>query len=147
VFIGLLDGTVAALDDTTLEQLWKINVGSGFTAQANPKDARCGSRRGSRWRLRFSPIASLLAFSGWLGSVAERKSVATANRAPVRRQTCRRMIAFFSILGVDSARDQIMPHFNFFENRPPPSGARALMSFSETGPSASALVRSCLRPG
>jgi len=32
VFIGLLDGTVAALDDTTLEQLWKINVGSGFTA-------------------------------------------------------------------------------------------------------------------
>jgi alcohol dehydrogenase (cytochrome c) len=32
VFIGLLDGTVAALDDNTLEQLWKINVGSGFTA-------------------------------------------------------------------------------------------------------------------
>jgi alcohol dehydrogenase (cytochrome c) len=32
VFIGLLDGTVAAFDDTTLEQLWKINVGSGFTA-------------------------------------------------------------------------------------------------------------------
>jgi len=32
VFIGLLDGTVAALDDVTLEQLWKINVGSGFTA-------------------------------------------------------------------------------------------------------------------
>ncbi len=32
VFIGLLDGTVAALDDTTLEQVWKFNVGSGFTA-------------------------------------------------------------------------------------------------------------------
>ena len=32
VFIGLLDGTVVALDDSTLEQLWKINVGSGFTA-------------------------------------------------------------------------------------------------------------------
>jgi alcohol dehydrogenase (cytochrome c) len=32
VFIGLLDGTVVALDDITLEQLWKINVGSGFTA-------------------------------------------------------------------------------------------------------------------
>jgi hypothetical protein len=30
--VGLLDGTVAALDDTTLEQLWRINVGSGFTA-------------------------------------------------------------------------------------------------------------------
>jgi alcohol dehydrogenase (cytochrome c) len=32
VFTALLDGTVAAYDDTTLEELWKINVGSGFTA-------------------------------------------------------------------------------------------------------------------
>ena len=32
VFIGLLDGTVAAYDDTTLEELWKVNVGSGFSA-------------------------------------------------------------------------------------------------------------------
>jgi alcohol dehydrogenase (cytochrome c) len=32
VFLGLLDGTVAAFDDTTLDELWKINVGSGFTA-------------------------------------------------------------------------------------------------------------------
>ena len=32
VFVGLLDGTVAAYDDTTLELLWKINVGSGFAA-------------------------------------------------------------------------------------------------------------------
>jgi alcohol dehydrogenase (cytochrome c) len=32
VFLGLLDGTVAAFDDTTLDQLWKVNVGSGFTA-------------------------------------------------------------------------------------------------------------------
>ena len=32
VFIGLLDGTVAAYDDTALAELWKINVGSGFTA-------------------------------------------------------------------------------------------------------------------
>jgi len=32
VFLGLLDGTVAAFDDTTLEQLWKVNVGSGFSA-------------------------------------------------------------------------------------------------------------------
>ena len=27
-----MDGTVAAYDDTTLDQLWKINVGSGFAA-------------------------------------------------------------------------------------------------------------------
>ena len=32
VFIALLDGTVAAFDDTSLEQLWKINMGSGFSA-------------------------------------------------------------------------------------------------------------------
>ncbi|HEY2229730.1 MAG TPA: PQQ-binding-like beta-propeller repeat protein, partial [Xanthobacteraceae bacterium] len=32
VFLALLDGTVAAFDDTTLEELWKINVGSGFSA-------------------------------------------------------------------------------------------------------------------
>src|SRR5499426_2827467 len=32
VFMALLDGTVAAYDDTTLQELWKINVGSGFTA-------------------------------------------------------------------------------------------------------------------
>jgi alcohol dehydrogenase (cytochrome c) len=32
VFLALLDGTVAAFDDTTLDELWKVNVGSGFTA-------------------------------------------------------------------------------------------------------------------
>jgi alcohol dehydrogenase (cytochrome c) len=32
VFIALMDGTVAAYDDTTLEELWKTNVGSGFSA-------------------------------------------------------------------------------------------------------------------
>src|SRR2546423_14835176 len=32
VFTALMDGTVAAYDDTTLAELWKINVGSGFSA-------------------------------------------------------------------------------------------------------------------
>ena len=32
VFLALLDGTVAAFDDTSLNQLWKINVGAGFGA-------------------------------------------------------------------------------------------------------------------
>jgi alcohol dehydrogenase (cytochrome c) len=32
VFIGLLDGTVAAFDEITLDELWRINVGSGFSA-------------------------------------------------------------------------------------------------------------------
>ncbi len=32
IFLGLLDGTVAAFDDTTLDEVWKTNVGSGFSA-------------------------------------------------------------------------------------------------------------------
>jgi alcohol dehydrogenase (cytochrome c) len=32
VFLALMDGTVAAFDDTTLDQLWKINLGAGFGA-------------------------------------------------------------------------------------------------------------------
>ncbi|HEV7984175.1 MAG TPA: PQQ-binding-like beta-propeller repeat protein [Xanthobacteraceae bacterium] len=32
VFVALMDGTIAAFDDTTLDQLWEVNVGSGFAA-------------------------------------------------------------------------------------------------------------------
>ena len=32
VFLALLDGTVAAYDDTSLDELWKVNLGSGFSA-------------------------------------------------------------------------------------------------------------------
>jgi alcohol dehydrogenase (cytochrome c) len=32
VFTGYADGTLAAYDDTSLDMLWKINVGSGFNA-------------------------------------------------------------------------------------------------------------------
>ena len=32
VFLGLFDGTVAAFDATTLDELWKVNVGAGFNA-------------------------------------------------------------------------------------------------------------------
>ncbi len=32
LFTGLVDGSFAAYDDTSLEQLWEINVGSGFNA-------------------------------------------------------------------------------------------------------------------
>ena len=32
VFTGFTDGTFAAYDDTSLDQLWKINVGTGFNA-------------------------------------------------------------------------------------------------------------------
>jgi alcohol dehydrogenase (cytochrome c) len=32
VVTALLDGTIVALDDRTLEELWRINVGTGFNA-------------------------------------------------------------------------------------------------------------------
>jgi alcohol dehydrogenase (cytochrome c) len=32
IFLALADGTVAAYDDGTLDELWKINLGSGFSA-------------------------------------------------------------------------------------------------------------------
>jgi alcohol dehydrogenase (cytochrome c) len=32
VFTGFTDGTLMALDDTTMQPLWKINVGVGFNA-------------------------------------------------------------------------------------------------------------------
>jgi alcohol dehydrogenase (cytochrome c) len=32
VVTGLLDGTVLVLDDQTLEELWRFNVGAGFNA-------------------------------------------------------------------------------------------------------------------
>jgi len=32
VVVALMDGTVAVLDDSTLEELWRINVGTGFDA-------------------------------------------------------------------------------------------------------------------
>jgi alcohol dehydrogenase (cytochrome c) len=32
LFTGLIDGSFAAYDDTSLEQLWEVNVGTGFNA-------------------------------------------------------------------------------------------------------------------
>jgi len=32
LFTGLVDGSFAAYDDTSLEQLWEVNVGTGFNA-------------------------------------------------------------------------------------------------------------------
>jgi glucose dehydrogenase len=44
VFLALLDGTVAAFDDTTLDELWKINVGSGRPDEQSRPDLRCGRK-------------------------------------------------------------------------------------------------------
>ena len=43
IFTGYTDGTFAAYDDTTLEPLWKINVGTGF--QAPPMTFEAGGRQ------------------------------------------------------------------------------------------------------
>jgi glucose dehydrogenase len=45
IFLGLLDGTVAAFDDTTLDELWKVNTGSGFCAPPMTFEVK-RSRRG-----------------------------------------------------------------------------------------------------
>jgi alcohol dehydrogenase (cytochrome c) len=63
IFNALLDGTVAAYDDTTLDELWKINVGSGFSAppmtfEVNGKQYVAivsGPSPGSRGRLVNTP--------------------------------------------------------------------------------------------
>jgi alcohol dehydrogenase (cytochrome c) len=63
VFNALMDGTVAAYDDTTLDELWKINVGSGFSAppmtfEVNDKQFVAivsGPSPGSRSRLVNTP--------------------------------------------------------------------------------------------
>jgi alcohol dehydrogenase (cytochrome c) len=39
VFTGFVDGTFVAYDDTSLEPVWKINVGSGFNAPPMSFDA------------------------------------------------------------------------------------------------------------
>jgi alcohol dehydrogenase (cytochrome c) len=43
VFTGLVDGTVAAYDDASLAELWKINIGSGFAAP--PMSFEVGGRQ------------------------------------------------------------------------------------------------------
>jgi alcohol dehydrogenase (cytochrome c) len=63
IFLALADGTVAAYDDTTLDELWKINLGSGFSAP--PMTFEVGGRQylaitagqnaGARGRLAHTP--------------------------------------------------------------------------------------------
>jgi len=63
VFIALMDGTVAAYDATTLDELWTFNVGSGFSAppmtfEVNGKQyiaIASGAGAGARVKLENSP--------------------------------------------------------------------------------------------
>jgi alcohol dehydrogenase (cytochrome c) len=55
VFTGFTDGTFAAYDDTTMEQLWKINVGTGFNAP--PMTFEVGGKQYVAILAGLSPIA------------------------------------------------------------------------------------------
>jgi glucose dehydrogenase len=72
VFTALLDGTVAAYDDTTLAELWKINVGSGFSAP--PMTFEVNGKQ-------YVAIASVQAESPRSGSSTRRNS-GTCGKSP-----------------------------------------------------------------
>ena len=63
VLTGFADGTAAAYDDTTLDQLWKVNVGSGINAPPMTFEAGgkqyvailTGLSRASKARLALTP--------------------------------------------------------------------------------------------
>ena len=55
VFTGYADGTFAAYDDTTLAQVWKINVGTGFNAP--PMTFEAGGKQYVAILSGLSPIA------------------------------------------------------------------------------------------
>jgi alcohol dehydrogenase (cytochrome c) len=55
VFTGFTDGTFVAYDDATLEQLWKINVGTGFNAP--PMTFEAGGKQYVAILAGLSPIA------------------------------------------------------------------------------------------
>jgi alcohol dehydrogenase (cytochrome c) len=55
VFTGYTDGTFTAYDDTTYEQLWKFNVGSGFNAP--PMSFEAGGKQYVAILSGLSPIA------------------------------------------------------------------------------------------
>jgi alcohol dehydrogenase (cytochrome c) len=63
VFTGYADGSLVAYDDTTLDELWKVNVGSGFNAPPMTFEAGgkqyvailSGLSRQSKGRLALTP--------------------------------------------------------------------------------------------
>src|SRR5439155_18840493 len=55
VFTGYADGSLVAYDDTTLDELWKINVGSGFNAP--PMTFEAGGKQYIAILSGLSPIA------------------------------------------------------------------------------------------
>jgi alcohol dehydrogenase (cytochrome c) len=72
VFTGFADGTVAAYDDTTLEQVWKINVGTGLNAP--PMSFEAGGKQ-------------YVAIMSGLSNVSKNRLVLTPELREMRHQT------------------------------------------------------------
>jgi alcohol dehydrogenase (cytochrome c) len=72
VFTGFADGTVAAYDDTTLEQVWKINVGTGLNAP--PMTFEAGGKQ-------------YVAIMSGLSNVSKNRLVLTPELREMRHQT------------------------------------------------------------
>ena len=72
LFTGLIDGSFAAYDDVTLEQLWEVNVGAGFNAP--PMTFEAGSKQ-------------YVAILTGLGRVAKSTLVNTPELREMRNQT------------------------------------------------------------
>jgi alcohol dehydrogenase (cytochrome c) len=72
LFTGLIDGSFAAYDDTSLEQLWQINVGTGFNAP--PMTFEVGGKQ-------------YVAISAGLGRLARTTLVNTPELREMRNQT------------------------------------------------------------
>ena len=79
VFTGLGDGTFIAYDDMSLEQLWKINVGSGFNAP--PMTFEAGGRQ-------------YVAIMSGLGRISKGRLILTPELREMRNQT---MLFVFSL--------------------------------------------------
>ena len=72
VFTGLSDGSFIALDDTTLDQVWKINVGTGFNAP--PMSFEAGGKQ-------------YVAILSGISAITKTKHVLTPELREMRNQT------------------------------------------------------------
>jgi alcohol dehydrogenase (cytochrome c) len=72
VFTGLIDGTLIAYDDTTLDELWQVNVGAGFNAP--PMTFETGSKQ-------------YVAILTGISAITEMRHVLTPELREMRNQT------------------------------------------------------------
>jgi hypothetical protein len=92
VFTGFTDGSLMAYDDATMEELWKINVGTGF--QAPPMTFEVNGKQ-------YIAIQPLLFWRGETGAAWEFHGSDGSAGAPwLSIHLCRCRLAFTVCLGV-----------------------------------------------